>query len=74
MSKHNKAQLEKRERNEIYSLRFKKVNPKNDTTSKRTKSKGGRFSNWCRVDGHPASCSCLLPSREEVVSLSYKRR
>lgn len=71
MSKHNKAKLEKVERNEVYALRFKKKDKDERHGKKRPVAK---FANWCRITGHPASCSCNLPSREEVVAASSRRR
>lgn len=71
MSKHNKAKLEKQLRNEIYAARFEKEEPKERRPKKKPLPK---YANWCRIEGHPASCSCVLPSRQEVIALSSRRR
>jgi hypothetical protein len=64
MSKHDKAKIEKAERNEINAKRFQ---------SRSKKSRMGQYKNWCRMPGHPASCSCTLPSREEVIQAGRRR-
>lgn len=64
MSKHNKAKLEKAERNKVYALRFQKDRAK--------RKPHRRADNWCRIEDHVFSCSCAYPSREEVVALSRR--
>lgn len=70
VSKHNKAKLEKDERNKIYALQFKK---KKEPQSKTKKVVGGLWANWCRTKGHPKECNCAYPSRDEVVAASRHR-
>lgn len=64
MSKHNKAKLEKDERNKLDALRFKK--------DRKKKIRHRRADNWCRIAGHPYSCNCVYPSREEVIAASRR--
>lgn len=66
MSKHDKAKLEKAERNKIYALKFK------DKNKDKKKKRHRRADNWCRLAGHPVECNCAYPSREEVVALSRR--
>lgn len=68
MSKHNKAKLEKAERNKLHALQFmKKKEPH------KKKVVGGPWANWCRTKGHPKECNCAYPSRDEVVAASHHR-
>ena len=53
MSKHDKAKLEKRARNEIYAKKFAKEK------ETRTKKKFGTWAHWCRTKGHPSDCNCV---------------
>jgi len=66
MAKRN-LKKEKALRNEIYAKAHKK---ERDEEKKRTPT----YANWCRVPGHPSSCSCNLPSREEIIAASRARR
>lgn len=64
MSKHNRSKLEKAERNKVYADKFKKDREK--------KKPQRRADNWCMVKGHPLSCNCIYPSREEAIALSRR--
>jgi len=66
MAKRN-LKKEKAARNEIFAKLHKKERDEE-------KKKVPTYANWCRVLGHPASCSCTLPSREEVIAASRSRR
>ena len=33
------------------------------------KQEGGKYANWCRTAGHPASCSCTYPNPSEIVPM-----
>lgn len=44
---------EKRERNALYALKFKKKRDDNK------KKKVPKFANWCRTKGHPPNCRVL---------------
>lgn len=63
MAKIDAAQ-EKRDRNKIYAEKFKK--------DKKRKRPVAQYLNWCRTEGHPATCSCAYPSREEVIAASRR--
>ncbi len=60
------AALEKRTRNEEDADKHK-------GKAKRDKERG-RTANWCRIAGHPLTCSCNLPSRDEIIEASRARR
>lgn len=64
MAKRN-LKVEKRLRNEV----FAKLHQKDKKEKKRSP-----WLNWCRTAGHPASCSCNLPSKEEVIRASVKKK
>lgn len=64
MAKRN-LKKEKALRNEIYAKAH--VKEKDDEKKKPT------YANWCRVEGHPSSCSCTLPTREEVIAATRRR-
>jgi len=61
MSKHNKTKIEKVLRNEVNVLRFK---PKTDPKDSKPEKKIGKFANWCRLQGHPATCGCAYSKIE----------
>jgi hypothetical protein len=46
-----KQHEEKRERNEIYALKFRKKT--DEKVEKDTKKRGGKYGAWCRIAGHP---------------------
>lgn len=52
MGKIRQAQ-EKRERNALYALKFKKK--RDDTRKKRVP----KYANWCRTKGHPPNCRVM---------------
>jgi hypothetical protein len=55
---------EKRARNELYAEKYRKTRDR--------RKRHGTFKNWCRVKGHPATCSCNLFSREELITLGRR--
>jgi len=65
MAKRN-LKKEKAERNEIFAKAHKKERDE--------EKKKPLFANWCRIKGHVPSCSCVYPSREEVIEASRGRR
>jgi hypothetical protein len=66
MAKRN-LKKEKALRNEVFAKLHKK---EREEEKKRIPT----YANWCRVPGHPSSCSCILPSKDEVVAVSRVRR
>jgi hypothetical protein len=53
---------EKAERNKAYAKKFAKSWEEQQEAKKRGKAEkqfGGKWGRWCRVKGHPASCSCV---------------
>lgn len=40
-----------------------------EVEEKPKKQEGGKYANWCRVEGHPADCSCTLPNPSEIIPM-----
>ncbi len=63
---------EKNERNKVYALKFKKDKKKVTEEQQARKKRGGTYGQWCRTEGHPPTCNCAYPSRDEVVAASRR--
>ena len=78
MSKHNRAKLEKAERNKLHALKFKKEREKSNEKKVRyphiQANPDVEWVNWCRMKGHPSTCNCVYPSYEEVLEASRPHR
>lgn len=55
MGKRNNKR-EKRAVNEEYAKKFERTRQADDDSD--IKRKGGLFGSWCRVSGHPGTCTC----------------
>ncbi len=56
---------EKQERNKLYAKRFEKSYEEKQEAKKnerKDKAFGGKYGRWCRIKGHPISCSCVYPT------------
>lgn len=77
MSKHNRAKLEKADRNKLYADRFKVKEEKSAEKKIRYPHIQANpellWVNWCRTAGHPANCKCVYPAYEEVIDASRRR-
>jgi hypothetical protein len=69
MAKHNKAKLEKAERNKIYAKKFERnweQEREHQARLKEIKQRGGKYGAWCRIMGHPPNCDCVYPERSTL--------
>lgn len=40
-----------------------------EVVEKPKKQEGGKYANWCRIQGHPASCNCVYPDPSEIIPM-----